>query len=99
MSEQESVAVAVPVQAPRYNVNSFQVLATPTEFSILALSQVVGVRPDGQFEAGSVPAFQMGVSPAALKELVSILNDLLAQHEKELGPIVTPFLQERESSK
>lgn len=88
---------AGPISVPRFNCNTFQVIGTPTEISILALSQVFGTDSDGKFEVGSVPSFQLGLSPQAAKEFVSVLQQVVSAHEEQHGKISTPFLKNNQS--
>lgn len=96
MSEQLNVAAGGgPINAPRFQANSFHVMSTPTEISILGLSQVIGQSAAGDMELGHMPVFMLNVSPAVAKELATVIGELIATHEKDFGQIDTPFLRER----
>lgn len=93
MADQKVTSAHGPVNVQRYNVNSFQIVASATEVSILGISQVVGISKTGDFEVGGIPSFQMGISPSVAKELMLILRTIVENHEKEIGELVTPFTQ------
>ena len=93
MSEPKPTGASGPVNAPRFNVNSFQIVASATEVSILGISQVIGIDELGGFEVGGVPSFQMGLSPAVAKELMLVLKTIIDNHESQIGELVTPFTQ------
>jgi hypothetical protein len=98
MADDTAPQVSGAVNVPRYSVNAFQVFGTPTEITVLGLSQVIGFGPGG-FEVGAKPAVQIGMSIAAAKELQFVLSDIVSQFEADFGPIQTPFLTEREGKK
>lgn len=93
MAESKKGKAGGAIDCPRFAVNSFHALATPTEMTLLCLSQVVGLSAEGEIEVGSLPAVQLGLSPAAAKELIKLLSIVVEKHEAEMGPITTPFLK------
>ena len=92
---EESARVAGPVTVPRFNVSGFQAFATPTEVSVLGMSQVVGMSAEGAFEVGASPAVQIGMSPASAKELMIVLQEIIGRFEKDFGELRTPFIAEK----
>ena len=96
MNQGPALPPVEPIDVPRFHANQFRVAASPTEVSILCDSQIVGRSAQGETQIGASPAVQLGMSPAAAKELSLILQDIIATYEKDFGEIRTPFIVEME---
>jgi hypothetical protein len=77
---------------PRFNLCSFNVVASGVELSLIGSSQVVHLEKDGTLGAGSVPVAQLNMSIGAAKELTTVLGMIIGQYEEAFGEINTPYL-------
>lgn len=79
---------------PRAAISNFNISVAPTEFIVVCSSHHPSIL-DGQIVLRPKPEIMLAMSPQASKDLAALLSDAVANYERELGVIDTPFLRER----
>lgn len=80
---------------PKFSVSLFNLNVSPTEFNILGSSSMPGVSSSGEVVMGQRPECVVAMSPHAAKELMMLLQEMVAKYEEMAGPLKTPFIEER----
>lgn len=90
------------IDAPYFNTSTVEVAATNTDF-VFSFSRIHPahlIQPDGARVSAGVnqPTAILVMSPQAAKELLVVLSDVMAKHEKDNGEIITDFVKARRQS-
>jgi hypothetical protein len=93
----EYLAELRDVEAPHFSASGLQLQSSGTEF-VLSLTRMKPLQEKSgnfaQVAKAEVVAI-VSLSPGALKDMLWILAKAMSDHEKENGPVVTPFLRNR----
>ena len=89
----------VPTSAPALYATGLRIAGESNEFSIIFQAPahfVVDHPTHGYIDAGRMETVAiMSMSPQTAKDLLLLLNDVVATYEKDYGQIMTAYLKQR----
>jgi hypothetical protein len=96
----EVTPVAVPLNVPHLDASSLVIHATGNNF-VLLFKRPVPISPHAGFPPNAMiydPVASISCSPQTVKDISLMLNDVVADYEKEYGNIHTVYTKQREAA-
>ena len=91
-----------PVMIPQFYASGMACIGTPTDISVIFnQGRPVQIQKDGKLEfiAAAMPVAQISMSPQTAKDLMLILQGVMAGYEVRFGKLTTEYSLKQTSQK